>query len=130
MMDVNSKAGFYDTKSPKLLLHEWCQREKRPRPRYRPISTDGGLYKCKVSSPGRLVMCSCRPPSVSPAQSHNKACCVVYTAPAACSSRLLASGIVPRPYRFLPLPRCRPACPCAACPVAGCAAAPQEAGVG
>ena len=48
MMDVNSKAGFYEVKSPKLLLHEWCLREKAPRPRYRVISMPGGLWKCKV----------------------------------------------------------------------------------
>jgi ATP-dependent RNA helicase DHX57 len=50
LMDVNSKAGYYEAKSPKLLLHEWCLREKVPRPRYRPISAEGGLWKCKVGA--------------------------------------------------------------------------------
>ncbi|PRW33164.1 P-loop containing nucleoside triphosphate hydrolase isoform A [Chlorella sorokiniana] len=51
LMDIGSKAGFYEAKSPKLLLHEWCLREKVPRPRYRPSATEGGLWKCKVVLP-------------------------------------------------------------------------------
>ena len=50
LMDVGSKAGFYEAKSPKLLLHEWCLREKAPRPRYRPSEAEGGLWKCKVGA--------------------------------------------------------------------------------
>lgn len=51
MMDVGSRAGAYDAKSPKLLLHEWSLREKQPRPRYRASATEGGLWRCKVLSP-------------------------------------------------------------------------------
>lgn len=47
---------FYEAKSPKLLLHEWCVREKVPRPRYRPTAMEGGLWKCKVSC-SRVTVC-------------------------------------------------------------------------
>lgn len=47
---------FYEAKSPKLLLHEWCLREKVPRPRYRPTAMEGGLWKCKVGC-SRVTVC-------------------------------------------------------------------------
>lgn len=50
LMDIGSRAGYYEAKSPKLLLHEWCLREKAPRPRYRASQAEGGLWKCKVGS--------------------------------------------------------------------------------
>ena len=46
-MDVGSKGGFYDEKSPKLLLQEWCTREKRPKPRYKALPVEGA-FGCKV----------------------------------------------------------------------------------
>lgn len=45
VMDVGSKAGAYDRKSPKLLLQEHCLKLKQPKPRY--TLTDGGRT-CKV----------------------------------------------------------------------------------
>lgn len=47
-MEVGSRAGYYTSKSPKMILHEWCNRDKRVKPRYKAISMDGGRYRCKV----------------------------------------------------------------------------------
>lgn len=47
MMDVGSRSGYYSAKSPKLLLHELCLKEK-VKPRYKAIPTEGGLWRCKV----------------------------------------------------------------------------------
>lgn len=58
---VGSTAGYYTEKSPKVLLHEWCVRQKRPRPKYRPQALMGegggqapapGQYRCKVRHQG------------------------------------------------------------------------------
>ena len=38
MMDVNSQGGYYSEKSPKLLLHEYCIANKRPRPKYKVLA--------------------------------------------------------------------------------------------
>lgn len=38
IMDVGSKGGAYDYKSPKLILHEMLLRDKAPKPRYVPVS--------------------------------------------------------------------------------------------
>lgn len=57
MMDVGSRGGYFDEKSPKLLLHEWCMRNKRPKPRYVTQSGGGGRgggagqFGCKVVLP-------------------------------------------------------------------------------
>jgi ATP-dependent RNA helicase DHX57 len=52
IMDLNSKAGYYTSKSPKMLLHEWCLKEKLPRPKYKTISVDGGSkFKCRIVLP-------------------------------------------------------------------------------
>lgn len=52
VMDLNSKAGYYASKSPKMLLHEWCLKEKLPRPKYKTISMDGGSkFKCRIVLP-------------------------------------------------------------------------------
>lgn len=47
-MTINSKAGYYTSKSPSMHLHEWTQREKRPKARYVPRQIEGGLWTCKV----------------------------------------------------------------------------------
>ena len=47
-MEVGSRAGYYTSKSPKMILHEWCNRANRPKPRYKAIATDDGRYRCKV----------------------------------------------------------------------------------
>jgi ATP-dependent RNA helicase DHX57 len=48
MMDVGSRAGAYTSKSPKLLLHEWLIKEKRPKPRYKTSEMAAGTFTCKV----------------------------------------------------------------------------------
>ena len=49
MMDVGAKAGYYTEKSPKMMLLEWCQQQKRSTPRYRSTAADGAVAaKCKV----------------------------------------------------------------------------------
>jgi hypothetical protein len=40
MFDVGSRAGFYTEKSPKLLLHEWCTQQKRPRPKFKAVALE------------------------------------------------------------------------------------------
>ncbi|KAL4527192.1 hypothetical protein Ndes2526B_g09099 [Nannochloris sp. 'desiccata'] len=37
MMDIGSKGGYYDAKSPKLILHEWLLKEKQPKARYKTL---------------------------------------------------------------------------------------------
>lgn len=51
MMDVGARGGYFDEKSPKLLLHEWCTRNKRPKPRYVAQKAPGGQHGCKVVLP-------------------------------------------------------------------------------
>jgi len=58
MMDVGARGGYFDEKSPKLLLQEWCTRNKRPQPRYvtqsggsRANGPPKGQYGCKVVLP-------------------------------------------------------------------------------
>ncbi len=41
--------GFYTSKSPKLQLLEWCQKEKMLKPRYSARQIEGGSFICKVS---------------------------------------------------------------------------------
>ena len=48
MMEVGSRAGYYTSKSPKMILHEWCNRANRPNPRYKAIATEDGRFRCKV----------------------------------------------------------------------------------
>lgn len=53
MMDVGAKAGYFTEKSPKMMLLEWCQQQKRPTPRYRSTAADGAVAaKCKVDAGG------------------------------------------------------------------------------
>lgn len=47
-MDVGSKGGAWTLKSPKLLLLEWTQGQKRLKPRYKVLPQDGGKFGCKV----------------------------------------------------------------------------------
>ncbi len=49
MMEVGSRAGYYTSKSPKMILHEWCNRANRPKPRYKAITTEDGRFRCKVA---------------------------------------------------------------------------------
>lgn len=56
-MDVGSKSGYYDAKTPKMLLHEWLLRVKQPKARYKASeqqATEEGQpiqYRCKVVLP-------------------------------------------------------------------------------
>lgn len=48
MFDVGSAGGYYTEKSPKLMLHEWCTQQKRPKPKYKAVRIDpdkGGGYR-------------------------------------------------------------------------------------
>ena len=52
LMEVGSSTGYYSGKSPKMLLHEWCLKEKIPRPKYKPISGESeGSWRCRVVLP-------------------------------------------------------------------------------
>eukprot|EP00208_Stichococcus_sp_RCC1054_P007321 CAMPEP_0206144812 /NCGR_PEP_ID=MMETSP1473-20131121/25453_1 /ASSEMBLY_ACC=CAM_ASM_001109 /TAXON_ID=1461547 /ORGANISM="Stichococcus sp, Strain RCC1054" /LENGTH=226 /DNA_ID=CAMNT_0053540783 /DNA_START=230 /DNA_END=907 /DNA_ORIENTATION=+ len=53
MMEVNSKAGFYTSKSPQMILHEWCRRQNRPKPRYKTLPTEDGRFRCRVVLPDK-----------------------------------------------------------------------------
>lgn len=48
-MDVGSRGGAWTRKSPKLLLLEWTQSHKQPKPRYKALPAAGGNHRCKVS---------------------------------------------------------------------------------
>ena len=48
VLQPGSKAGFYTQKSPKMLLLEWTQQQKRLKPRYKTLRTDEGSFRCKV----------------------------------------------------------------------------------
>lgn len=54
MMQPGSKGGYFTDKSPKLLLLEWCQQQKRAKPRYKDLPQAGNLHKCRVC----LLLCS------------------------------------------------------------------------
>lgn len=47
-MDVGSRGGYFTQKTPKMFLHEWCQKQKRPVPKYHPKQTEGDKWTCKV----------------------------------------------------------------------------------
>ena len=54
IMDIGSKNGAYDYKSPKLLLHEMRLKEKLPKVRYKSLhEEEGGVsrWRCKVVLP-------------------------------------------------------------------------------
>lgn len=48
MMEVGSSAGYYTSKSPQMILHEWCRRQGRPKPRYKALPTEDGRFRCRV----------------------------------------------------------------------------------
>ena len=54
IMDVGSKGGAYDYKSPKLILHEMLLRDKAPKARYKGIfDSQTSTWRCKVVLPDR-----------------------------------------------------------------------------
>lgn len=56
MMDVGAKTGYYTQKSPKMMLLEWCQQQKRPTPRYRSSTAEGeAVAKCKAGSTSKSI---------------------------------------------------------------------------
>jgi dsRNA-specific ribonuclease len=52
MMEVGSSAGYYTSKSPQMILHEWCRRQNRPKPRYKVLPGEDGQFRCKVRACG------------------------------------------------------------------------------
>jgi hypothetical protein len=59
MFDVGSSGGYYTEKSPKLMLHEWCTQQKRPKPKYKAIAIDperGGGFRCVLWGVGRRFL--------------------------------------------------------------------------
>ena len=49
IQDVGSKGGYYTHKTPRMFLHEWCQRQKRPTPKYHAKQQgEGDKWVCKV----------------------------------------------------------------------------------
>ena len=52
IMDIGSKSGAYDFKSPKLILHEMLLKDKAPKARYKSIfEKEISLWRCKVVLP-------------------------------------------------------------------------------
>lgn len=47
-MDIGSRGGAWTKKSPKLLLLEWTQSRKQPKPRFKTLPTDASTFRCKV----------------------------------------------------------------------------------
>jgi hypothetical protein len=47
-MQVNSRAGYYTSKSPSMHLHEWLLKEKRRKAYYQPRKLEDGRWICKV----------------------------------------------------------------------------------
>ena len=47
-MQPGSKGGYYTEKSPKMLLLEWCQQQKRQKPRYKVMAAGAKALRCKV----------------------------------------------------------------------------------
>jgi dsRNA-specific ribonuclease len=62
MFDVGSSGGFYTEKSPKLMLQEWCTRQKRPKPKFKAVAQEpdkGGGFRSAGSGVNLLLMASC-----------------------------------------------------------------------
>ena len=49
-MQPGSKGGYFTEKSPKMLLLEWCQQQKRQKPRYKVMAAGAAGMRCKVRS--------------------------------------------------------------------------------
>ena len=49
-MDIGSRGGAWTKKSPKLLLVEWTQSHRQPKPRYKSIQADNFKFSCKAST--------------------------------------------------------------------------------
>ena len=47
-MEVGSAAGYYTSKSPQMILHEWARRAGRLKPRYKTLPTEDGRFRCRV----------------------------------------------------------------------------------
>ena len=67
MMEVGSRAGYYTSKSPKMILHEWCNRANLPKPRYKAIALEDGRFRCKVVI---LLLCGEKDPGSSRCHRH------------------------------------------------------------
>ena len=51
-MQPGSKGGYFTEKSPKMLLLEWCQQQKRQKPRYKVMAAGAAGLRCKVNEAG------------------------------------------------------------------------------
>ncbi|GIL84569.1 hypothetical protein Vretifemale_13233, partial [Volvox reticuliferus] len=51
IMQINSRAGYYTSKSPSMHLHEWVQKMKRRKAFYHPRQLEDGRWICKVVLP-------------------------------------------------------------------------------
>ena len=51
VMDIGSRGGAWTKKSPKLLLLEWTQSHKQPKPRFKSLPADASKFRCKVCLP-------------------------------------------------------------------------------
>lgn len=47
-LQPGSKGGYFTEKSPKMLLLEWCQQQKRQKPRYKVMAAGAIGLRCKV----------------------------------------------------------------------------------
>ena len=47
-LQPGSRGGYFTEKSPKMLLLEWCQQQKRQKPRYQVIAAGAIGLRCKV----------------------------------------------------------------------------------
>ena len=47
-MHPDSKSGYYTEKSPKTILLEWTQQQKRQKPRYKVMAAGVNFLRCKV----------------------------------------------------------------------------------
>ncbi|GJP32741.1 hypothetical protein CLOM_g17337 [Closterium sp. NIES-68] len=49
--DGEKGGGVYYVKTPKVLLNEWCQKNKRPTPKYKHVEAPGGGFHARVIMP-------------------------------------------------------------------------------
>ena len=79
-LQPGSKGGYYTEKSPRMLLLEWCNQQKRPKPRYKVMAAAADTMRCKV----RLACC------LTPEQHVQASSCYIFglLSPAVCSISL------------------------------------------
>ena len=63
-LQPGSKGGYFTEKSPKMLLLEWCNQQKRPKPRYKVMAAAADTMRCKVCF-ARCLRLLCAPPAAT-----------------------------------------------------------------